>query len=897
MSSESSYLDESSFYFQIKPPNYFTKPEFTQRPEDVTEKYTFYFTGSTKDHLMKGINVELNTSMDPSQCSDKLLKELEYNKVNIKERKLLIYLPGGIPFIGGTLGDIYLGEDIKVKKVIYGVLTRQISDSLLIKPCFEICNASDKDHELFLSPFCESTKRGLSDIACLLGYICHGGLNDDLFLRACAAVIRFPPLITSMKRIIDNRNIINRDVVTVCSSLYTFFRAYLPTTILDTQVFEYALRICNLIARIDDLPFLLPLIGVKVESDSGYTKFLYDLKLSSYVYFWRVDIGQQFEFVDFKVKSFSDIENAYDLKGLFTPIMPYQISYSPRCSIVNGKTHEYLYLMHSSSKDAKSQNLVDIIDPFIGVCESKDIDVLEKEITEINDPDQIKQIIMINLDESNSMIDPNSDKDERVAIAIQYLTIFANQIYNSHIPSIIGLVTFNDTINVRCQLSPFISDFEKVLNNIQPNSTPKLYDSIIRSSEEIVNFKNDKYNNATSRILVVSSSDDVNSNAKVEDVVKTLIQNKIIVDSLIISQENDCKMLCAISHATGGVSFKPKDFKEGISICELSAFINYEIRKASATPLISGDRSTIYSRLKIEKITNEFMNKVKNNAEFDTEITNREVIQSLAKVRLATPSHICEYSKENNISNSHMKRILKEFQIASEICDMANNPNFDPDLKFYVYQANFDRMKVFLKGPDGTPYANKWWNIYIKFSEFYPAQPPILRFASIPYHLNVSSDGRICQNIIESGYFPSIHVIDIIQQIKGLFLIPDIESPLNIEAYGMYLNNYENYERLALESAKNNGKDDFHDYISSTTIANNVPTDFKVDVKDHYPLYLLSQITGKTIKNDKMIKASSGVYYDKDELRNIIASSKNPVCAITGKILTEKPEDFEDTNE
>lgn len=38
--------------------------------------------------------------------------------------------------------------------------------------------------------------------------------------------------------------------------------------------------------------------------------------------------------------------------------------------------------------------------------------------------------------------------------------------------------------------------------------------------------------------------------------------------------------------------------------------------------------------------------------------------------------------------------------------------------------------------------------------------------------------------------------------------------------------------------------------------------------------------------------SSSGVYYDKDELRQPITFSKKYVCIITGKILTEKPEDF-----
>mgnify|MGYP006962198669 CR=1 FL=1 len=58
---------------------------------------------------------------------------------------------------------------------------------------------------------------------------------------------------------------------------------------------------------------------------------------------------------------------------------------------------------------------------------------------------------------------------------------------------------------------------------------------------------------------------------------------------------------------------------------------------------------------------------------------------------------------------------------------------------------------------------------------------------------------------------------------------------------------------------------------------------------DQVPPYLISQISGKPLVEKKMVLASSGVYYDRDELKRLVTS--NPaVCIVTGKYLTEKPE-------
>lgn len=207
-------------------------------------------------------------------------------------------------------------------------------------------------------------------------------------------------------------------------------------------------------------------------------------------------------------------------------------------------------------------------------------------------------------------------------------------------------------------------------------------------------------------------------------------------------------MLCAVSHATGGLSFKPNDLKQGLSFIENSAFYNPNILKIKANPLIPKDRKTIPSRLKIKQITKSLMDNAKENAIFDTKFEIK--LQAMAQARLSILFQTLQYYVKSYSPSLRVRRILKELRLLTEITDIhfEDNEYFDPDLKIFHYQGNLDRLKVFIKGPDQTPYADKWWYLWVEIPEAYPIQPPSFRFISVPYHINITSDGLICHNIL-----------------------------------------------------------------------------------------------------------------------------------------------------
>lgn len=231
-------------------------------------------------------------------------------------------------------------------------------------------------------------------------------------------------------------------------------------------------------------------------------------------------------------------------------------------------------------------------------------------------------------------------------------------------------------------------------------------------------------------------------------------------------------------------------------------------------------------------ITQEFMEKAQNYAVYDTSILNNEILfATLSERPLNTPAHICSMGKKLIISNSRMKRLSYEVYLAALTCD-ENQSSYDPNIKVFIFKTMVDRWKVFMKGPEGTPYENKWWYIYVNFPRHYPYQPPFFRFISVPYHLNITPDGIVLFNIGKNEYNPSKSMIDIIKQIREILIHADEEIPYKSDILNTYQNNYEEYERLAKQSTEENAKYDYHDYIRSN-IDDSVPDDFTLSFDEN----------------------------------------------------------------
>lgn len=90
--------------------------------------------------------------------------------------------------------------------------------------------------------------------------------------------------------------------------------------------------------------------------------------------------------------------------------------------------------------------------------------------------------------------------------------------------------------------------------------------------------------------------------------------------------------------------------------------------------------------------------------------------------------------------------------------------------------------KASIYGPKNSIFEGGKYDLEIKFSLDYPTKPPSVRFLTPIFHPNVYKDGKICVDILQSEWTPSLNVNSILISLRSLLLDPNNNSPANRDA-------------------------------------------------------------------------------------------------------------------
>ena len=136
---------------------------------------------------------------------------------------------------------------------------------------------------------------------------------------------------------------------------------------------------------------------------------------------------------------------------------------------------------------------------------------------------------------------------------------------------------------------------------------------------------------------------------------------------------------------------------------------------------------------------------------------------------------------------------------------------------------------------------------------------------------------------------------DILQQIKQIFLIQSPDWAINIEILETFIHDRVAYIEKAKESALKVGKNNYKNFFQKNTIiSSDVSGKFTPTFDNEHviPSYMLSQVSGRVLK-DPVRVPSVGQIYDSEELRQLIATNRNPTCIVTGLPITETLQDVD----
>ncbi|KAM1201532.1 hypothetical protein ACFX2J_017621 [Malus domestica] len=106
-----------------------------------------------------------------------------------------------------------------------------------------------------------------------------------------------------------------------------------------------------------------------------------------------------------------------------------------------------------------------------------------------------------------------------------------------------------------------------------------------------------------------------------------------------------------------------------------------------------------------------------------------------------------------------------------------------------------------IKGPEGTVYAEGFFNIKIQIPERYPFQPPSVTFATRIYHPNIDTGGRICLDILnlppKGAWQPSLNISTVLTSIGLLLSEPNPDDGLMREASREFKYNRQAFDQKA----------------------------------------------------------------------------------------------------
>ena len=152
-------------------------------------------------------------------------------------------------------------------------------------------------------------------------------------------------------------------------------------------------------------------------------------------------------------------------------------------------------------------------------------------------------------------------------------------------------------------------------------------------------------------------------------------------------------------------------------------------------------------------------------------------------------------------------------------------------------------IQIDLEGPKATPYEGGIFRVKLIIPNEFPIAPPKGIFITKIFHPNISEKGEICVNTLKKDWNSrQWSLYNLFEVIKCLLIIPFPESALNEEAGKIFMENYDEYFKIAkmytkIYAMKNNNKEksDKKDKMCDDNVekTNNIKEDEDIEMEDN----------------------------------------------------------------
>lgn len=193
----------------------------------------------------------------------------------------------------------------------------------------------------------------------------------------------------------------------------------------------------------------------------------------------------------------------------------------------------------------------------------------------------------------------------------------------------------------------------------------------------------------------------------------------------------------------------------------------------------------------------------------------------------------------------------------------------------------FSSFQAQVQGPEGTPYADRYFQLKLVFSSDFPNSPPRGFFLTKIYHPNVDiSTGAICVNTLKKDWSPTVTLSHVLGVIRCLLIVPFPESSLNDEAGKLFMESYEEYARRAKLMANIHGRQISPRVKEDTTTSNVAEIPSLKNSKENEGKLVNLQV--KQSSSGAVLKQSNSAERNGNEVMGSVVKKQKPVKSAGG---------------
>ncbi|KAL3482344.1 ubiquitin-conjugating enzyme/RWD-like protein [Aspergillus californicus] len=143
----------------------------------------------------------------------------------------------------------------------------------------------------------------------------------------------------------------------------------------------------------------------------------------------------------------------------------------------------------------------------------------------------------------------------------------------------------------------------------------------------------------------------------------------------------------------------------------------------------------------------------------------------------------------------------KEDIVGSELAELTESPP-DGIIVELANESNLYEWKIFMDGPEGSPYHKGKFHVKLVLPTEYPFKPPTVSFVTKIYHPNVTNDdkGSMCLGMLKADEWkPSSKLVAVLQFARSLMEEPMPDDAVEGRIAEQFREDRKRYEEVARE--------------------------------------------------------------------------------------------------